>query len=113
MSYVLYKTYDVIMTPDPPLDVSFRPQDLHIEVTVSHARAHLPELVEQVRQGRAVYLTRYGTRQAALVAPATAEEAERQEDAYWSARAHKAETSPGKPIPWPEVLAEVERTQDE
>ncbi|HEX5118331.1 MAG TPA: type II toxin-antitoxin system prevent-host-death family antitoxin [Pseudonocardiaceae bacterium] len=99
------------MTPGPPLDISFRPQDLHIEVTVSHARAHLPELVDQVRQGRTVYLTRYGKRQAALVAPATADEAERQEDAYWSARAYEAEASPGESTPWPEVIAEAERTQ--
>lgn len=37
------------------------------EVSVSHARAHLPELVERVRDGEIVYLSRYGRRVAALV----------------------------------------------
>lgn len=34
---------------------------------MSHARAHLPELVERVRDGEIVYLLRYGRRVAALV----------------------------------------------
>lgn len=110
MSYILYKTYSVVMTPEPPIDISFRPQDPRLEVTVSHARAHLPELLEEVRQGRTVYVTRYGRRQAALVPAATADQAMEQEDAYWSARARQAQASPGESIPWPEVLAEAERT---
>jgi prevent-host-death family protein len=110
MVYVLYKTYIVIMNVDPPIDISFRPDRWHIEVSVSHARAHLPELVDEVRQGRTVYLTRYGKRAAALVQPATAAQAEDEENAYWAARAHEAETSPGRSVPWPEVLAEAEGT---
>lgn len=110
--YVLYNTYVVIMSPDPPLDVSFRPQDRHLEVTVSHARAHLPELLEEIRQGRTIYLTRYGRRQAALVPPTTADQAEQQEDAYWSARARAAAASPGESVPWSEVVAEAERGTD-
>ena len=40
----------------------------HAEVvSVSQARAHLPELVERVRDGEIVYLSRYGRRVAALV----------------------------------------------
>jgi prevent-host-death family protein len=105
----LYKTYIVIMNPEPPIDVSFRAQHCHIEVTVSHARAHLPELLDEVRQGRTIYLTRYGRRQAALVPPATAAEAQQQEDTYWAARAQQALTSPGESVPWPEVVAEAER----
>ena len=110
MSYILYNTYSVIMNPEPPIDVSFRPQHPHLEVTVSHARAHLPELLEEVRQGRTVYMTRYGRRQAALVPPAAADQVMEQEDAYWSARAREAQTSPGESVPWPEVLAEAERS---
>lgn len=93
-----------------PIDVSFRPGTAPIEVTVSHARAHLPELLDEVRQGRTVYLTRYGRRQAALVPPSVAAEAEQQEDAYWAARAQESLTSPGRSVPWPEVVAEAERS---
>jgi len=37
------------------------------DVSVSHARAHLPELIERVRDGETVFLSRYGRRVAALV----------------------------------------------
>lgn len=46
------------------------------EVAVSHARAHLPELVERVRDGEIVYLSRYGRRVAALVPVEVADAAE-------------------------------------
>lgn len=115
---MLYNTYnlyiDVMSTeptpqaPPPPIDVSFRPQELHIEVTVSHARAHLPELLDELRDGGTVYLTRYGKRLAALVPPAAAEQLERSEDAYWSDRARAAMRSDGPPIPWEHVVVELE-----
>lgn len=93
---------------DTHFDISFRPEDLHVEVTVSHARAHLPELLDEVRDGRTVYLTRYGKRLAALVAPDTAEQAERLEDAYWSGRAKAAIDSNASTLPWSQVLSEAE-----
>jgi prevent-host-death family protein len=97
------------MTPHTnPIDVSFRPQDLRIEVTVSHARAHLPDLLEQVRDGTTVYLTRYGRPLAALVPPTAAERLERLEDAYWSDRARQAISSAEPPVPWEQVVAELE-----
>jgi antitoxin (DNA-binding transcriptional repressor) of toxin-antitoxin stability system len=92
----------------PPVDVSFRPQELRIEVTVSHARAHLPELLDDIRDGGIVYLTRYGKRLAALVPPAAAEHLERSEDAYWASRARAAMESDGPAIPWEHVVAELE-----
>ena len=97
------------MTDQPaPIDVSFRPAALDIEVTVSHARANLPELLEEIRAGGVVYLTRYGKRLAALVPPGAAEALTRQEDEYWGARAQRALRSGGESLPWDEVVAESE-----
>lgn len=99
-------------SPDPVgpahLDVSFRPQRWRIEVSVSHARANLPELLEDVREGGVVYLTRYGKRLAALVPAAAAEYLERAEDDYWSRRARDAMTGDQPAIPWEQVVAELE-----
>lgn len=96
-----------------PIDVSFRPQRWHVEVAVSHARATLPELLDDVRAGGVVYLTRYGKRLAALVPAGVAEHVERLEDDYWSRRAQAASeaatTDDAQPsIPWPQVVAELE-----
>ena len=123
MSYKTYKTYKLyvgVMTaesprPDlpPDIDVSFRPQELHIEVTVSHARAHLPELLDEVRDGTTIYLTRYGKRLAALVPAEAAEHLTHLEDTYWSNRATEAENSPDPPTPWPDVVAELEAADDQ
>jgi prevent-host-death family protein len=97
------------MTNDlTPVDVSFRAQDLAVEVTVSHARSHLPELLEDVRAGGMVYLTRYGKRLAALVPAEAAERLAEQDDVYWSERARAALHAPGESIPWPQVMAELE-----
>lgn len=90
------------------LDVSFRPQRWRIEVSVSHARANLPELLEDVREGGVVYLTRYGKRLAALVPAAAAEYLERVEDDYWSRRARDAMAGDQPAIPWEQVVAELE-----
>jgi prevent-host-death family protein len=90
------------------IDVSFRPQDLSVEVTVSHARAHLPELLDDVRGGSTVYLTRYGKRLAALVPPESAERLAEQDDAYWSDRAKAALHSEGESIRWPQAVATLE-----
>lgn len=92
----------------PQMDVSFRPQSLNVEVTVSHARAHLPELLEEIRDGRTVYLTRYGKRLAALVPADVGERLERSEDEYWSKRARDALSSDEPSIPWDRVVAELE-----
>jgi prevent-host-death family protein len=109
---MLYNTYILYvgdMSNEPPrVDVSFRPQQLHIEVTVSHARAHLPELLDDVRAGGVVYLTRYGKRLAALVPPESAEHLEQLDDAYWSHRARDAMASAEPPIPWEHVVADLE-----
>jgi prevent-host-death family protein len=94
-----------------PIDVSFRPAALAIEVTVSHARANLPELLAEVGSGGVVYLTRYGKRLAALVPPEAAEELARQEDEYWSRRAQTALQADGESVPWDEVVAESEATE--
>jgi prevent-host-death family protein len=110
---MLYKTYNsyigVMSTPSarPNVDVSFRPQTLAVEVPVSHARAHLPELLDEVRDGRTVYLTRYGRRLAALVPADVGEHLERSEDEYWSKRARDALGSEPA-IPWKQVVAELE-----
>ncbi len=77
-------------SPRPSVDISFRPATLPVEVTVSHARAHLPELLDDLREGGTVYLTRYGKRLAALIPAHVGERLERSEDEYWSARAREA-----------------------
>ena len=111
---MLYKTYNLyvgVMTTSPTgphLDVSFRPQNLAVEVTVSHARAHLPELLEEIRDGHTVYLTRYGKRLAALVPAVVGEHLERSEDEYWSKRARDALSSDEPSVPWAQVVAELE-----
>jgi prevent-host-death family protein len=89
-------------------DVSFRPQRWHVEVSVSHARANLPGLLEDVGAGGVVYLTRYGKRLAALVPAGAAERLARAEDDYWSRRARDAMAGDEPPIPWEHVIAELE-----
>lgn len=106
MTYKLYKTYIDLMPT--PIDISFRPHELAIEISVSQARATMPELLEEVREGGVVYLTRYGKRLAALVPPAVAEQWTRQEDEYWSDRARQALESGGPSVPWEQVVAESE-----
>jgi prevent-host-death family protein len=107
--YILYNLYSYIMTTHPTIDISFRAQDtVGVEVSISHARAHLPDLLEEVREGGTVYLTRYGKRLAALVPPEAAEHLEQLEDTYWSTRATKAANTPDPPIPWSDVVAELE-----
>lgn len=109
MPYLLYNLYSSLMTPPPPIDISFRATEaVHVDVSISHARAHLPELLEVVREGRAIYLTRYGRRLAALVPAEAAEHLEHLEDEYWSNRATQAASDPAPPIPWPAVVAELE-----
>lgn len=103
---MLYNTY---MTER--IDANF-PEE--VDVTVSYARAHLPELVDQVRSdGRTIYLSRYGKRVVALVPPDAAEYLERVEDEYWTKRADEALASGGPNIPWEQVVAELEALDDE
>lgn len=98
------------MTTPPPVDISFRATDtVRVEISISHARAHLPELLDEVREGNTIYLTRYGKRLAALVPAEAAEHLTRLEDTYWSTRAHRAH---GTPIPWHDVVTELETTDE-
>ncbi|HEX4703766.1 MAG TPA: type II toxin-antitoxin system prevent-host-death family antitoxin [Pseudonocardiaceae bacterium] len=91
--------------PTPTVDVSFRAMDFHIEVSVSHARAHLPELLDNVRDGGVVYLTRYGKRLAALVPTDAAEYLDRLEDDYWSKRADTVLSSNPTFVPLAQAVA--------
>jgi prevent-host-death family protein len=84
-----------------------------VDVTISYARAHLPELVDAVRSdGRTVYLSRYGKRVAAVVPYDAAEYLERIEDEYWVKRADEA-MARGEFVPWEEVVAELEALDSE
>jgi prevent-host-death family protein len=97
------------MTTQPTVDISFRATEaVHVEVAISHARAHLPELLEEVREGGTVYLTRYGKRLAALVPAEAAEYLARLEDQYWTTRAAHADNTSDPPVPLAEVVAEAE-----
>jgi len=98
------------MTPEdtpqhPPVDISFRAMEFHIEVSISHARAHLPELLDNVRDGGVVYLTRYGKRLAALVPTDAAEYLDRLEDEYWSKRAKDVLASDPTFVPLAQAVA--------
>jgi prevent-host-death family protein len=104
-------------TTPPNIDISFRATDTaRVEVSISHARAHLPELLDQVREGTTIYLTRYGKPLAALVLAEAAQHLEQLADTYWSRRANQAANeaanSPDPPIPWPAVVAELETTHE-
>src|SRR4030088_845727 len=103
MPYMLYNSYAIPMTTPPTVDISFRATDT-VEVSISHARAHLPELLDEVREGNTIYLTRYGKRLAALVPAEAAEHLAHLEDTYWSTRAKQAT---GTPIPWSEVVTDL------
>ncbi len=78
------------------------------ELPASEVRARLPELVEAVRDGEFVYVTRYGKRVAALVPADVAENYERIEDEYWAGRAAEVRRSGHDPVPWADAVAELE-----
>jgi antitoxin (DNA-binding transcriptional repressor) of toxin-antitoxin stability system len=90
------------------MDVSFRASEFAIEVSVSHARAHLPELLDGIRDGAMVYLTRYGKRLAAMVPADAGEYLERVEDEYWSKRAGAVLSSNPTFVPLDEAIASWE-----
>ncbi|NYE47428.1 prevent-host-death family protein [Spinactinospora alkalitolerans] len=79
------------------------------EWALTDARGRLPELVDDVRDGDILFLTRYGRRVAALVPPDVAENYERMEDAYWGRRATEALERNEPAVPWDEAVAELER----
>lgn len=80
-----------------------------VEVTVTDARAQLPELLDtQVRDGGVVYLTRYGRRVGAVVPSEVAERFEQWEDAYWSHRAGEVLARDEPTVPWEQAVAELE-----
>lgn len=78
------------------------------ELSATDVRSRLPELLEEVRDGGIVYLTRYGRRIAALVPADVAENYERIEDEYWARRAAGARASGEPPVPWDQAVAELE-----
>jgi prevent-host-death family protein len=88
-----------------PIDQGFPPEGY--ELSISKARAHLPELVDRVRHGDTVYLSRYGKRVAALVPADAAEYLEHVEDEYWVKRAEEA-LARNEFVPWEQVVAELE-----
>ncbi|MGW4528369.1 type II toxin-antitoxin system prevent-host-death family antitoxin [Amycolatopsis sp. NPDC004378] len=78
------------------------------DVPAPDARKRMPELLEDVRAGGIVYLTKYDRRIAALVPAEMAENIERIEDDYWSRRAAQARTDAGDTVPWDQAVAELE-----
>ncbi len=87
--------------PHTPLD--------QVEVTVTDARAKLPELIDtEIRDGGVVYLTRYGRRVGAVVPAEVAEQFEVWEDAYWSHRAAEVLQRDEPTVPWEQAVAELE-----
>ncbi|MGH3765448.1 MAG: type II toxin-antitoxin system prevent-host-death family antitoxin [Pseudonocardiaceae bacterium] len=80
-----------------------------VEITVTDARAKLPELIDtEVRDGGVVYLTRYGRRVGAVVPAEVAERFEQWEDAYWSHRAAEVLERDEPTVPWEQAVAELE-----
>lgn len=102
-------SYDLYMTDEPlALDAASGPAEL----PATEARSRWPELIDEVRDGGVVYLTRYGKRIAALVPADVAENYERIEDDYWARRAADAKASGGSPVPWGQAVAELEAPPD-
>ncbi len=96
--YILYMTSAASHTPPD-----------QIEVTVTDARARLPELIDtEIRDGGVVYLTRYGRRVGAVVPAEVAEQFEVWEDAYWSHRAAEVLQRDEPTVPWEQAVAELE-----
>jgi prevent-host-death family protein len=80
-----------------------------VEITVTDARAKLPELLDtEIRDGAVVYLTRYGRRVGAVVPAEVAERYEQWEDAYWSRRAAEVLRRDEPTVPWEQAVAELE-----
>lgn len=97
-------TYLLYMTAARPHKTSEQ-----VEVTVTDARAKLPELIDtEVRDGGVVYLTRYGRRVGALVPAEVAEQFEQWDDAYWSHRAAEVLQRDEPTVPWEQAVAELE-----
>jgi antitoxin (DNA-binding transcriptional repressor) of toxin-antitoxin stability system len=97
-TYLLYMTAAAPHTPPN-----------QVEVTVTDARARLPELIDtEIRDGAVVYLTRYGRRVGAVVPAEVAERFELWEDAYWSHRAAEVLQRDEPTVPWEQAVAELE-----
>ncbi|MPZ67256.1 MAG: type II toxin-antitoxin system prevent-host-death family antitoxin [Pseudonocardiaceae bacterium] len=79
------------------------------ELPATEARNQLSELLDAVRDGEFVYLTRRGRRVAALLPADIAENYETIEDEYWVRRAAEAEDS-GR-VSWEQGVAELESRQ--
>ncbi|MGH3547640.1 MAG: type II toxin-antitoxin system prevent-host-death family antitoxin [Pseudonocardiaceae bacterium] len=96
--------YFLYMTAAQP----YEPRD-DVEVSVTDARAKLPELIDtEIRDGGVVYLTRYGRRVGAVVPAEVAERFERWEDAYWSHRAAEVLERDEPTVSWEQAVAELE-----
>ena len=97
-------TYLLYMTAALPHEPSEQ-----LEVTVTDARAKLPELIDtEIRDGGVVYLSRYGRRVGAVVPAEVAEKFEQWEDAYWSQRAAEALQRDEPTVSWEQAVAELE-----
>lgn len=86
----------------------FEPADMSgvREVPATEARNRMSELLDAVRNGEFVYLTRRGHRVAALLPADIAENYEAIEDEYWARRAAEAESS--GTVSWEQGLADLE-----
>ena len=72
-----------------------------VKVTVSDARARLPELSDtEVHDGAVVYLFSYGRRIGAVVPAEVAERFAQWEDAYWPHRAAEVLARDEPTVPW-------------
>lgn len=77
-----------------------------VTVPITEARADFAGVLDRVREGNIVYLTRHGKRVGAVVPPDVAETYERLEEQYWRDRYDAAPR--GDTVPWRGALAEVE-----
>ncbi|MBK0868642.1 type II toxin-antitoxin system prevent-host-death family antitoxin [Saccharopolyspora sp. HNM0986] len=76
------------------------------EVSISQARAKLPNLVHGAREGDVTYITVNGARYAALVPADVAERHEAAEEEYWARRVAEAEQS--DTVSWDEAIIALE-----
>lgn len=78
------------------------------EVSVIDACAKLPELLEHVRRGGVVYLTRHGKRVGAVVSADIGARLGELEDLCWSRRAEDVLAKGEPAVPWDDVVELLE-----
>jgi prevent-host-death family protein len=95
--------------PEPiTVDVAFPPRGFTIEVSITHARTHLPDLLDEVRDGLTVYISRYGKRIAAVMPADAGDYLEQLEDDYWGKRAEAVMRGNPEFVPLNEAIASWE-----